>query len=271
MFTRGTRRCGAAIASLAVLGLSPQLAWAQQSDAELAKQLSNPVASLVSVPLQLNYDCCFGPDDGGRTTLNVQPVMPFSMNDDWNLVVRTIMPVIHQERTSPLNGSETGIGDITQSFFFSPKASPNGVTWAVGPAFLWPTAKGALGSERWAAGPTALVLKQTGGWTYGMLANHLWSYADHGGPQRSDVSATFLQPFVSWTSENHTTIGVNTESTYDWTAEEWTVPINLTVAHLYSFGGQKVQLTGGVKVYAVSPNDELDWGARVVATFLFPK
>ena len=259
-----------AACSAAVL-LSPALALAQESDAELAKKLANPVASLISVPLQTNYDCCFGPDEGGRYTLNIQPVVPLSLNDDWNLIIRTIAPVIYQERTSPTTGSASGLGDITQSFFFAPKASHNGLIWAVGPAFLWPTGEDELGTKKWGAGPTFLVLKQQGGTTYGVLANHIWSYADLDDNHRGDVSQTFVQPFLSWTSHTATTVGINTEASYNWRSEQWSIPVNLSVSHLYKFGGQRVSLGGGAKIYAARDGTGPEWGLRFIATFLFPE
>ena len=154
------------------------LAWtcaarAQESEAELAKQLANPVASLISVPFQENYDCCFGPLGGGRYTLNIQPVVPVSLSPDWNLIVRTILPVIYQDRTSPLSGDTQGLGDTLQSFFLSPVKPVGGFILAAGPAFLWPTGEAELGSKTWGAGPTALILKQQGGTTYGLLVNHI--------------------------------------------------------------------------------------------------
>jgi hypothetical protein len=246
-------------------------ARAQESDADLAKKLNNPVASLTSVPFQFNYDCCFGPERGGRETLNIQPVMPFSLGGDWNLIVRTIVPVIHQDRISPQVGSTTGLGDTLQSFFLSPRSTAGGVTWAIGPAFLWPTGSDEFGSKKWGAGPTALILKQEGGWTYGVLANHIWSYADAGGRHGTEVNQTFVQPFLSFTNASHTTLGINTESTYNWKTGAWTIPINMTVAHLYRFGSHPVQLTGGVRYDAAHENQGPDWGLRVVATFLFPK
>jgi hypothetical protein len=246
-------------------------ARAQESDADLAKKLSNPAASLISVPLQTNYDCCYGPEDGGRYTLNVQPVIPVSLNKDWNLIVRTIVPIIHQDRTSDQNGSAFGLGDTTQSFFFSPKHTRNGLTWAIGPAFLWPTGESALGTKKWGAGPTGLLLKQQNGFTYGVLANHLWSYADVGDNDRPSVSQTFIQPFLSYTNKNATTWGVNAESSYNWKTKGWTVPINLSVSHLYKFGGQRVSLGGGVKAYAAQDGVGPEWGLRFVATFLYPE
>jgi hypothetical protein len=259
------------VASVAAALLLPTLAHAQASDEELAKKLANPAASLISVPLQLNYDCCFGPDEGGRYTLNVQPVVPVSLNDDWNVIVRTIVPVIYQERTSPQTGSAQGLGDTTQSFFFSPKATHNGVTWAIGPAFLWPTGESELGTKKWGAGPTVLLLRQQGGTTYGVLANHLWSYADLGHNDRAGVSTTFVQPFLSWTSRAATTVGINAESSYNWKSKAWSIPINLTVTHLYKIGRQRVSMGGGAKVYAARDGTGPEWGLRAVATFLFPE
>jgi hypothetical protein len=258
-----------ALVAAAVFTGAPALA--QDSDAELAKKLSNPVASLISVPFQFNYDCCFGPSDGARETLNIQPVLPVSMTKDWNLIIRTITPLIYQEHTAPQTDAAYGFGDITQSFFFSPKKTSNGITWAIGPVFLWPIGPSELGTKKWAAGPTALVLKQDRGWTYGVLANHLWSYADVGDYAREDLSQTFVQPFLTYTTATHVTYGLNTESSYNWKTGSWTVPVNATVAKLYNFGGQRVQLTAGGKVYLASEDQGPGWGLRFVATFLFPK
>jgi hypothetical protein len=250
---------------------APAAAPGQESDAELAKKLNNPVSSLISVPFQFNYDEGYGPDKGGRTVLNIQPVVPVSLNEDWNLIIRTILPVIYQERTSPTTGVAQGLGDTTQSFFFSPKASHNGLIWAIGPAFLWPTGESELGTKKWGAGPTVLVLKQTGGYTYGVLANHIWSYADLGSNDRSSVSSTFVQPFLAWTSPSATTVNINSESTYNWKTRQWSIPVNLTVSQLYKFGGQRVSLGGGARVYAARDGTGPEWGVRFIATLLLPK
>jgi hypothetical protein len=239
--------------------------------AELAKKLTNPVASLISVPLQFNFDTGFGPKDADKLTLNVQPVIPFTLNKDWNLIVRTIVPVVYQGSIADGVDSKFGLGDTTQSFFFSPKEpTAGGWIWGVGPVFLWPTGTDdSLGSEKWGAGPTGLILRQEHGWTYGMLANHIWSYA--GDSERQEVNATFLQPFLSHTWPTATTLGINTESTYDWTNEQWTVPINVFVSQVVRFGKLPVQLSAGPRYYAASPDGGPEWGARFVMTFLFPK
>ena len=261
--------CAIGAASLSIMIGSP--ARARDDDAELAKKLSNPVAKLISVPLQLNYDCCYGPEDGGRYTLNVQPVIPLSLNKDWNLIVRTIVPIVQQGRTTDQSGSAFGLSDTTQSFFFSPTKTHNGLVWAVGPALLWPTGEADLGTKKWGAGPTVLVLKQEHGLTYGLLANHIWSYADVGGYDRPDVSQTFIQPFLSYTTHDATTFGANIESSYNWKTNGWTVPINLSVSHLYKFGDQRVSLGGGAKAYAAQDGIGPEWGLRLVATFLYPE
>ncbi len=199
---------------------------------ELAKKLSNPVADLISVPFQFNYDSGFGPKNAGKVTLNIQPVIPVSINEDWNVIIRTILPVVYA--ASPATGTPdtTGLGDTTQSFFFSPRKGD--IIWGVGPVFLWPTATdGLLGTRQWGFGPTAVVLKQDDGWTYGMLANHIWTVADNTGQA---VNSTFLQPFVSYTWHTATSLTLNTESTYDWKSHLWSVPINLMVSQVVKIG-----------------------------------
>ena len=257
-----------AIFSMAAAIASPALA----EDADLAKQLSNPVASLISVPFQFNYDRGYGPDDGHKAVMNIQPVIPFSLNEDWNLISRTIVPVVWQSDIAGDSGSQFGLGDTLQSFFFSPKQpSAGGIIWGVGPAFLLPTATDELlGGEKWGLGPTAVLLKQEGHWTYGVLANHIWSVAgDH---NRDDVSSTFLQPFLSYTTPTAWTFALNTESTYDWKHDAWSIPINFSISKLTKFGEQPVSLQLGARYWAKAPeNGPNGWGVRAGITFLFPK
>jgi len=204
----------------------------QAKAAELAKELQNPIASLISVPNQNNWDFGIGPADAMRYTANIQPVIPLTLTTDWNLIIRTIVPVIYAESSVPGGDNKAGLGDITQSFFFSPKApTGGGWIWGVGPVFLYPSATDdALGAEKFGLGPTAVVLKQQHGWTYGMLLNHIWSVA--GNSHRDDVNATFMQPFVAYTTKTFITFGFNTETTYDWEHHQGTVPLNWTVQQL---------------------------------------
>ena len=240
------------------------------AEQELAKKLANPISSLISVPLQQNYDCCFGPKNAHRYTLNIQPVIPFSLNEDWNLIVRTIVPVVYQQAPAAGFDSRVGLSVTEQSFFLSPTQSVDGVTWGVGPVFLWPTATNSeLGTGKWGAGPTGVILKQHGGWTYGALANHVWSYAGHS--DRESVSQSFIQPFLTYTFPDTTALNLSSETSYDWTSEQWTVPINAGVSKVFKFGEQRVSIGVSARYYAEAPSDGPKWGARFVTTFLFPK
>ena len=263
-----------AAAWLAALAIASADAWAQQSEEEIAKAAQNPVAAMISLPLQYNYDQNIGPlEDGHKSYINVQPVIPFSLNEDWNLISRTIVPVIWQSDLFPGAGSQSGIGDTTASLFFSPKKpTSGGWIWGVGPVFYLPTASDdLLGADKWGAGPTAVFLKQEHGFTYGALINHIWSVG--GDSDRADISNTFLQPFFSYTTKTHTTFAVNTESSYNWETEQWSVPIDLLVKQLVKVGEQRLQLTAGARYWADSPDNigPQGWGARFEVSFLFPK
>lgn len=239
--------------------------------AALAKATQNPIASLISLPLQNNFDWGGGPnDDGFQYKLNVQPVIPIALSEDWNIISRTILPFIYQDNVVGTS-SQSGLGDTVQSLFFSPvKPAAGGWIWGAGPVLQLPTATDdLLGEEKWGAGPTAVVLKQQGSWTYGALFNHIWSFAGEGG--RSSVNRTFLQPFVSYTTKTFTTFGLNTESSYDWQRSQWTVPINASVQQLLKVGKQPISLQLGGRYYAEGPSGAPQWGLRFQVSFLFPK
>ncbi len=258
--------------TLLACGLAAQ-AWAEADKAALAKQLSNPVASLISVPIQVNYDENIGPGEKGeRWTTNIQPVAPFSLNEDWNLISRTILPVISQQDVVPGAGSQDGIGDIVQSAFFSPKApTSNGWIWGAGPVLLLPTgSKRELTADKWGLGPTAVALRQSGHWTYGALVNHIWDVGGNG--DRSDINSTFIQPFLVYNTATAMSIALNTETTYDWESDQASVPLNLNVSQVLHFGPQLVQLGVGVRRWLDSPNNgPSGWGARFNFVLLFPK
>jgi len=250
--------------------------WAQddQTAAELAKKLANPVANLISVPVQYNFDEYGGMNDGAAAhLLNIQPVIPFSLSEDWNLITRTIVPFIDRQDFPIAAINESGLGDIIASQYFSPKApTASGWIWGVGPAELLDTAsQDTLGGGQWGIGPTAVALKQSGPWTFGILTSHIWSVA--GDDDRADINATSLQPFVSYVfSKTKTTVGLVSEASYDWENQQWSVPLIPQVAQMLKIGPQIMQLSLGAKYWAEAPDDGPEgWGVRAQLTFLFPK
>jgi hypothetical protein len=242
----------------------------QADHADLAAQLQNPIADLISVPLQNNFDFGIGQEDAFRYTLNIQPVIPISLSKNWNLLSRTIVPIIYEEQTLPGGDDHAGLGDILQSLFFVPAGS-RAITWGVGPALSLPTATSdALGSEQWALGPTAVVLAQPLPWTLGVLANHLWSVA--GSDDRADVNATYLQPFASYTTSKATSFTASLEAVHDWEGDNsWSVPAILGVGQVLKIAEQPANVTLAGKYWLAGPDAGPDWGARLVLTLLFPR
>jgi len=251
----------------------PVTAGDEESAADLAQELTNPVADLVTVPIQMNLDQRIGPaDDGTKLTTNIQPVIPFDIGENWNLITRTIVPVISQDDLFPGAGSQFGLGDINLSLFFSPKQpTAGGLTWGAGPTILLPTATDSLlGAEKWGAGPAAVGLVLKGPWTVGMLANHIWSFA--GDDDRDDISNTFMQPFVAYTWPSAWTVSVQSESSYNWTTDQWSIPVNAAVSKLVRFGKLPVSLQAGVGYWAESPDAGPEgFRFRLQANIVLPK
>lgn len=242
----------------------------EDDTAELSKKLSNPVASLISFPIQANFDMRMGTGSGWRATINIQPVIPVALNPKWNLISRTILPIIHQGSVTSPGASQNGLGDIVQSFFLSPnKTEP--FIWGVGPAILIPTATNDfLGSKQLGLGPTVVLLKQQHGWTVGVLWNHIWRVA--GGSGRPRVNADFLQPFLSYGTRDGWTYALNTESNYDWTGNHWAVPIHFQVSKIVRFGKQPVSFGGGMRCWVTTPSGGPEGcGLRIIVTGIFPK
>lgn len=266
---RGWKRAGVAAIAASALASGAAADGGGASQEELAKKLANPISSLISVPFQYNWDTGIGPDDDDRHLVNVQPVIPLPIFDTgWNLISRTILPIIYLDEIVPGTGDTFGLGDIVQSLFLSPQKPVAGFIWGAGPVFLFPSATDELlGGDEWGAGPTGVVLRQDGGLTWGVLANHIWSYAGSG----THVSSTFLQPFLSYSTKTATTFFLQTESTYDWKADQWSVPINFGVNQLLKLGGLRFQVGVGGRYWAETPPGGPDWGVRGNLVLLFPR
>jgi hypothetical protein len=244
---------------------------AQGEGEDLARKLSNPISDLVSVPFQFNWEQNVGPAEQTRFIVNVQPVMPFAMNEKWNLIARVIVPFVSQPALFDSGAPAFGVSDILASFFFSPSKA-SAYTWGVGPVISLPsTATPTLGTGKWSAGPTAVVLRQSGPVTVGALWNQVWSFS--GDSTRSDVSQMFLQPFVAYTGKNLVTYTLQSEMTANWKAddEQWSVPINVIVSKLSSFGVFPASYQIGFGAYAVHPDIGPSWKIRGAIVVLLPR
>jgi len=242
-------------------------AAAQTAD-ELAKQTQNPVASLISAPLQGNWDFGLGDREATATLLNIQPVIPFGISKSTNVILRVIMPLTSQPGST--EARINGLGDIVATAFFSPAKSGR-LIWGAGPVFLLPAAtSNALGSEKFGIGPSVVALTQPGPWTIGALFNQIWSVS--GANDRADVNSTFLQPFANYNLGGGLSAGVSVEATGNWEADEaWTAPLLFSVSKVTLLGKRPVNLALAAGPTIASPDGGASWRFRLVATFLFPR
>lgn len=258
----------AALIILISLAIPAAAQKTEPSAQELADKLANPVASMISFPLQNNSDWGIGPYNGSRYTLNIQPVVPVKLGKNLNLITRYILPVVDQYDVSGEGNHEFGLGDATVSGFFSP-SKPSKFIWGVGPALLLPTGtENFLSSRKWGAGPTVLALHQSKGLTIGFLANQLWSFA--GESTRRQVNQLFVQPFLTYNWKSGAGLGVNSEIVANWEAKETTAFINPMFSGLTKFGKQPVQLAVGPRIPVAGPShSKANFGLRAVLIFVF--
>jgi len=249
-------------------GASPPPKAATDQATDLAKQQQNPISSLISVPLQGNWDFGLGDRDATGTLFNIQPVVPFAVSRSTNLVLRVILPLASQPGSGDVRVN--GVGDVVATAFFSPAKSGR-VIWGAGPVVLLPTAtNNALGSEKFGVGPSAVLLTQPGHWTIGLLFNHIWSTS--GASDREDVSSTFLQPFVNYNLGGGLAVGAVFEATANWKADEpWTAPLVFTVSKVARLGNRPVNFVAGAGPTVASPEGGSTWRFRIMAVFLYPR
>jgi hypothetical protein len=243
----------------------------RNSTEELTKKLSNPVASLISVPIENNMDMGIRNGTGSRDILNFQPVIPMTLTPKINLITRIIAPYITQHDLPADGERQSGLGDVSLSEFFSPSQVKNGLIWGAGPVFLLPTATDhLLGTQKWSAGPTAVILKQTHGWTFGVLASQVWSFAGH--KDRADVSLGYLQPFIIHSWQSGAGFELSSEITRNWQGQTTTAFIIPNVTGITKLGAQTIQTKLGPRI-AVSapPGEKADFGLRATVVLIFPK
>lgn len=236
---------------------------------ELAKMLQNPIANLIQLPFLNNFEFGIGDASGFRYRLDIDPSIPISITRRVMMISKTEIPIIAQ---NDLGGTvpyqQGGLGDVKQSFYFTPRNSKK-LYYGAGPIFLLPTATDkVLGTEKWAIGPTGMVLTQTGPWTFGMLSNYLISYA--GDDDRPKYSKILLQPFAAAVIGSAWAVNLTTQTTYDFSANRWNAPLIGGVTKVMNVGQQTWGFGGQMMVAMANPNNEPDWGFRTTASILFP-
>jgi hypothetical protein len=238
----------------------------------LQKATQNPVANLISVPVQNNSNFSIGPYDRIQDVLNIQPVIPMHIAKQWNLITRIIQPIVWQPYPTFSSGGQYGFGDMNPTFFLSP-AKPGKVIWGVGPAFVIPTATSdILGQGKLSIGPSFVALAQPGHWTIGALINNVWSVAGSGG--RPSVNQMLLQYFVNYNLKKGWYISVSPILTANWNASSgnvWTVPFGGGAGRIMKLGFQPVNITAQFYGNATYPSGASPWGMRLQIAFLFPK
>jgi hypothetical protein len=263
-------------AAMIVGGAAHAPAFAAMSNEELAKLTQNPVGNLISVPFQNNTNFNTGPLNGTQNILNIQPVIPVELNKDWNLITRTILPLIWQPAFVQGEGTDFGLGDTQFSAFVSPsQPGPGGLIWGAGAIAQLPTDTGArLGNKNWGLGPTAVVLRIEKGspWVYGVLVNNVWSLTSD---QRGGAYNNFLmQPFLNYNFPGGTYLSSAPIITANWKEENsqrWTVPVGLAIGHIFHLGRLPVNAQAGGYYNVIHPDNGPNWQLRLQVQLLFPK
>ena len=240
--------------------------------AALQKAVQNPVASLISVPLQNNTNFGIGPYNRTQDVLNVQPVIPVHLSENWNLINRIIQPIVWQPYPNQTTGGEYGLGDMNPSFFLSP-AKPGKLIWGAGPAIVIPTATNdVLGQGKLSLGPSVVLLAQPPHWTLGVLVNNVWSIAGSG--SRPSVNQMLLQYFINYNLKHGWYTTIQPIITANWQASNsnvWTVPFGGGIGRIMKLGFQPVNLQAQFYGNAVYPKGASPWSMRLQIAFLFPK
>ena len=236
---------------------------------ELADKLANPVASLISVPFQNNLNYGIGPFNGSKYTINFQPVIPFKISDNLNLITRYIIPIVDQRDITGENTHQFGLSDATITAFFAPKAK--GIIYGIGPAFLVPIATDkVLGTEKFGIGPSVLLMHQGKGLSVGFIANQIWSVA--GKDNRADVNQFYTQIFFSHSYKSGANLGINAEITQNWEGNTTAISLNPSIGAVSKLGSQVIQFSLSPLIPIVGPRESRpDWGLRVILSFVFPQ
>ena len=243
----------------------------ETSASDLAKKTQNPIADLISLPFQNNTNFNVGPDNRVQNVLNIQPVIPFNF-DNFNLITRTILPVIYQPQVAPGTGDEFGLGDLQFTAWLSP-AKDEGPVIGIGPVLRFPTnTDDALGTDKWSAGPSFVALVMEGPWVAGGLVQQVWSYAGDG--DEPYVSEFLMQPFVNYNLDDGWYLSSSPIITANWNADAsdvWTIPVGGGVGRVIKLGKLPINISFQSFYNTAAPAQGADWSIRFQMQFLFPK
>jgi len=251
---------------------TPRSSGTSADPTALAKKVQNPVSDLISLPFQNSWNYGMGPERRTQWILNIQPVVPMSVSEKWNLIIRTIFPLT--DLPIGANESQKGSGDTTLSLFLSPR-EPGKMIWGIGPVLGFPTASDtSLGSGKWTAGPTVVALKISGPWVVGALVSNSWSFA--GDATRGNVNFLFLQPFLNYNvpKAKGFAFAYSPFITADWNAtsgQKWTFPLGGGISQTFVAGKQPMSVNFHLYYNVVRPNAAPNWQIRFQWSFLFPK
>ena len=244
---------------------------AEESAADLAKKSQNPVADMISLPIQYNINFETGPKAKTQNIVLVQPVVPIGLNDDWNFIARPIIPLLNQPPLTNLQDRECGIGNVQFQGFFSPKENVGDWIMGFGPYFEFPTnSNDQLGTDMWSAGPAFVALQIKGPWVFGGLVTQLWSYS---GPD-PEVNITAIQPFLNYNMKDGWYLSASPTLTANWSADsdnQWTVPIGGGVGKIHKIGKQPVNISAKAYYNVEAPETGSDWTLSLQMQLLFPK
>lgn len=243
------------------------------SASDLAKQTQNPVADLISVPIQWNSYFDTGPKGKTQNVLLIQPVIPVGLNDDWNFIARPIIPLLEQPSLIDTQNRNHGLGNIQFQGFFSPKQKVGNWIIGFGPYLEFPTNSGPdgrFGSDNWSAGPAFVALQMKGPWVYGGLLTQLWSYYGND----PEVNTTAFQPFINYNMKDGWYLSAAPVITSNWSADssqQWTVPIGGGIGKVFKIGKQPINASVRAYHNLESPRNGSDWQLQFQIQFLFPK
>lgn len=244
------------------------------SATEIAKKLQNPVGDLISVPFTNYTNFNVGPNKGTQDILQMQPVVPIHVSEDWNVITRTVLPFVWSPSSQPAASAPPfGVAPTSFTAFLSPKNPVNGWIWGVGPVTQLPTISNkALGSNVWGLGPSLAVVKLAGPIVAGVLINNVFSLGGTKGRGGTRYNTFLLEPFFNYNFGHGLFVGTVPIITANWDmgGEKWTLPVGVQAGQVIKLWGKlPIKLQIGAYYNALRPTGAGTWQLLTQATLVF--